>query len=446
MNTILNWRPSLAATFFVSAILLFASCSKIEDQIGSALQEDGDLLGAAVVDTFRLESYTFKADSSRTTGLSVALLGDLQTPEFGRLNSSIYTQVRLSSLLPAIADTAIVDSLVLVFKYATTSAFYGYEDEMRFKVYRLTEDISVDSLYYSNDDILYGAEDLMHDSYIPSVPNSEDSVVTMLGDTLRPQLRMRLNDAITQEVFAEARIGTYFGALTEFSAYFKGFKVVAEKVGPRGNILGFDLLSIDSKLAMYYHVESPDTVIPLRYDFLINENTARFLHFDHDYAGTQIEMALDSDPAGSQYGYVQSMAGLNLAYRFPSLRDLNLQGGIAINKAQLIIPLSYGQDTSNVSFPDRLFAVYRNDEGVITSVPDIFEGESFSDGYYDEEEGAYLINLTRFTQQVLNQVITNPELMVIPTRNSTSAGMVQVYGPENMTQQARLRITYTEYE
>ena len=442
----LNWRPSLAATFFVSVILIFASCKKAEDDIDSPLQESGDLLGASVVDTFRLESFTFKADSSRTNGLSVALLGDLLTPEFGRTSSSIYTQVRLSSLTPAIADTAMVDSLVLSFKYASTTPFYGYEDEMRIRVYRLTEDMFVDSAYYSDDVVSSEMLDLMHSSYMPSIPNAEDSVVTLLGDTLLPQMRMRLNDALAQEFLDEARAGTHFGSLTDFTDYFKGFHVVAEKVGARGNILSFDLLSIDSKLALYYHVESPDTLIPLRYDFLINENSARFLHFEQDYSGTPIETALNSTVLGASYGYVQSLAGLNISYTFPTLRNLQNQGGIAINKAQLVLPLSFNQDTANVSFPDRLFAVYLNDEGVVTSVPDIFEGDRCSDGYYDEEEGAYLINLTRFTQQVLNQVISEPTLMVLPTRNSTSPGMVQVLGPESMIQQARLRITYTQYE
>jgi len=441
---IMNWRPKKAATFFVLTLTLFFSCKKAEDEIGKSLREEGDLLGALVLDTFRIETYTFKSDSSRTNGLSASLLGDINTPEFGKVNASIYTQVRLSALTPDIDEAAMVDSLVLSFKYSSSSEsrIYGYEDEIRYRIYRLTETMSIDSIYYSNSVVASDPMDLMHSSYIPSVPNTTDSVVTMLGDTLLPQMRFRLSDALAQELLDEARIGTHFGNLNDFTDYFNVLQIVAEKIGARGNIISFDLLSIDSKMALYFHVDS----INGRYDFFINENSPRFVHFDQDYSGTPIEAALNSTEIGAQYGYVQSMAGLNLHYTFPTLRDLALLGGVAINKAVLSIPLTFGQDTASIAFPDRLFAVYRNDDGDIVSVPDIFEGDSFSDGFYDEEEGAYLINLTRFTQQVLNQVISEPEIMVLPTLNSTKAGMVQVFGPNGPMQQAKLKIIYTEFE
>lgn len=430
----------MAATFFAMGLVLFSSCEKAVDQIGLELQDEEDLLGLSIVDTFSLVTRTILADSSRTDGLSTALLGDLLSAEYGSSKASIYTQVRPSSLGPVIDASAVFDSLILSLRYANSSPIYGYQDLMDIKVYRLTEDLVLDTNYFSNRVLETEAEDLVFLGSMPILPNVVDDVI--IGtDTLAPQLRLRLSERLGTALLEEARSGTSFNSFTEFYEYFKGFYITAEKAGSRGNILRFDLLSADSRLNLYYHDDS-DTV---QYNFSINENTERFLNFSHDHTGSDAQSVLDNPEMGQADNYIQSLAGLNLEITFETVQHLLDQGNVSINKAQLILPVDLVQDTMAFGIPARMFAVYENTSGEIVSIPDIFEGEAFSDGFYDDNVNAYKLNLTRYIQQLITGVIENPTIRVLPTSNSTAPSMVKVFGPDGMMEKAKLVITYTEF-
>jgi hypothetical protein len=431
----------MAATFFVLVLGFMSSCEKSEDQIGLELQDEEDLLGISTVDTFSLVTRTILADSSRTDGLSTALLGDLVSMEYGSTKASIYTQIRPSALGPSIDASAIFDSLVLSLRYANSAALYGYQDLMNVKVYRLNEELVLDTNYFSNRVLKVESEDLVMPGSMPFLPNVEDSVV-IATDTLAPQLRLRLSDLLGETLLEEARSGTAYGSFTEFYEYFNGFYITAEKAGSRGNILRFDLLSSDSRLNMYYH-DDEDTL--LQYNFSINENTERFLNFSHDHSGSDAQAVLDNPELGQSYDYIQSLAGLNLEITFETIQNILDNGNVSINKAQLILPADLEQDTMALGIPTRMFAVYENADGDIISIPDIFEGEAFSDGFYDDNVNAYKLNLTRYIQQLITGVIENPKIRVLPTSNSTTPSMVKVFGPDGMMEGAKLVITYTEF-
>ena len=97
-------------------------------------------------------------------------------------------------------------------------------------------------------------------------------------------------------------------------------------------------------------------------------------------------------------------------------------------------------------FPERLFAVYDNEDGEPISIPDIFEGEVHSDGRYDDDAGEYRVNITRFAQQVVTGIIPEPSLRLLPVSNAITATSVRLNGVGNIVGGAKLVVTYTQYE
>jgi len=111
-----------------------------------------------------------------------------------------------------------------------------------------------------------------------------------------------------------------------------------------------------------------------------------------------------------------------------------------------VLPVVQESLNEDFPFPPRLFATYVNNVGTVASVPDIFEGDIHSDGYYDENAGEYRINITRYIQQLRTGLINDPELKILPTSNSISANFVKLVGSEGMDKRAKLVLTYTQFE
>jgi hypothetical protein len=442
-------RPLNKAAYFVylsALLILLGSCEKTEDSLGLQLQDEEDLINLIIVDDLDITTYTVLADSTRTNELSRAMIGDLQHPEFGSHQSTLFTQVRLSALGVDFADgsaaqNVTLDSLVLALEYFEENSIYGAEEPMVFSVQRLDERLDSDSLYYSNQETSVLSDELLYSTDAITPLQNEETVVG--EDTLPAQLRLRLVDALGEELLLSGlEDNSPFDDVDDFLDYFKGIKISAAKQGANGGIVFFNLLSSNSKLTLYYKNET-DT---LSFDFMINENSQRYLKFDHDYSGTSINNQISDSTLGTQELYLQAMAGLNLRVDVSSTLAISDTSEIALNKAEIVLPVVQESLNEDFPFPPRLFATYVNNVGTVASVPDIFEGDIHSDGYYDENAGEYRINITRYIQQLRTGLINDPELKILPTSNSISANFVKLVGSEGMDKRAKLVLIYTQFE
>ncbi|MFT5581395.1 MAG: hypothetical protein ACI9G9_000645, partial [Psychromonas sp.] len=136
------WRRvfQLSATFLL-AISLSVSCKKKDTSIGANAIDQNSLLNGAKVDTFSLKSFSIIEDSVRTKNPAQNTLGSYVDPVFGKVDASIYTQIRLASSNPNFGNTSqiVLDSFVLAMRY---SGFTGKNDPQTFEVYELEEEIS----------------------------------------------------------------------------------------------------------------------------------------------------------------------------------------------------------------------------------------------------------------------------------------------------------------
>ncbi len=137
---------------FIFLVLLSAviicSCSE-KNIVGIDLLPDKNGLGTTFTDTVTIISYTVREDSLRTDTLfSQHLLGSYDSPVFGKTYANIYSQVLLPSNNIDLGSSLILDSVVLTLDYA---GFYGDTAiQHKILVYQLTEDLGVNTEYYSN--------------------------------------------------------------------------------------------------------------------------------------------------------------------------------------------------------------------------------------------------------------------------------------------------------
>lgn len=440
----------MAAYFVLASLLLCcAACEKPEDDLGLALTPQEDLLGlSTIIDSVDVQAYTVLADSARTSALSRAMIGDLEHPVFGSTQSSLYTQIRLSALSVDFAgdgedSDVIIDSLVLALSFYPSDSAYGEVDAMNFSVKRIIDEahLEPDTIYYSDDQIEVG-EELLGDPSAVFLPNPADSV-DVGGERLGPQLRFILKDEFAQELLSESQLETSaFDDVSEFLDFFRGVEVSAERLMGDGSILTFDLLHPDSKMTLYYQNADEDS---LEFDFNINASAQRFLHFEHDYSASPVQTLLDDPGTQDEVLYMHASSGLNVIVDLSTVLQIADTADLAFNKVEIVIPVDESADPDSYEFPNRMFAVYQNDDGNTISIPDIFEGEIHSDGFYDEDANEYRVNVTRFAQQLATGVIDTPMIQLIPVNNSITPNFVPLKGV-GVDGGARLIITYTEYE
>jgi len=125
---------------FIGIIVLFTiigSCSSSETtnyEVGSDFLESN--ANIRVIDTFSINTGTFKVDNLITSGIGRILLGKIQDDNLGSLSSNSYFQLSTSNF--TIDDNAEYDSIGFVMNYDK----YYYGDtlvDQTYKLYRVTE-------------------------------------------------------------------------------------------------------------------------------------------------------------------------------------------------------------------------------------------------------------------------------------------------------------------
>lgn len=431
------FRNIPAALAFL-CLLTIASC-KEPDGIGLDVLPAGEQMPIDWVDNFTIEARTIVYDSVLTSRLTNYLVGDFGDPIFGRVKSDLYTQVRLGSVPFKPGAGAVVDSVILNIAYAgsygNTSKLGGV---MRFGVYKLTEDLMNldDTSYYSTvsheiDPLALAELDLRPDLL---------SKVVVGKDTLPPSLRIKLDNSFGQEILNLSE-----EILADNGEFVKNIKGIALKpinatmLDGNGSILYLNLASQTSNVELYYHNNEDTSSINLR---MTNAGSAHS-YFEHEFSTLINNAIADSTVTGATTLYVQSLAGLRIKLEIPDLHELRNLGHVAINKAELVIPLDQTVVTK-YPHPSAMFVTGINEKGGSAIVVDQFESSDYYGGVYNSETGEYVFNLARHVQSIIN----SPEkpdygLYVVNAGNSTNAKRGVFNGPQHPDKPMKLRLTYT---
>ncbi len=424
MKSILNSK--LALGFSLLAVLFF-SCQKDPTTLGLDLQPDSDKINGISLDTSTIKAYFVREDSLSTDERTYALLGSYTDPLFGRSDAAFMTQIRLSTSNVSFGTAPFADSIVL---YVNYRSYYGDTNTTQtISVYEMDKDLYIDSSYYSNlnpSQYILNNTLLATKSYNPK-PSGEP-------------LAIKLDSSLANKFFAAT--STNLSTNEEFIKFFKGLYIKTDSISSGGAIIYYDLLSINSKITMYYHANSDTT--SLKFDFPINSNCARVNLFKHNYStvvpslSTSIGDSLSSDTLL----YLQGMSGLMAKIKIPYLSTLKDSATIAIVKAELIIPVENYFDATMYKTPAKLLLVSYNSSGTYDFLLDYFVGSSYFGGSYNESDKTYRFNISRYAQQLVDQTRTDFGLALFVSDNRVSANRLIVKGPKCVNNGMRLSITY----
>lgn len=427
--------------FFVSAgLLALASCEKPENNIGLELQPGEDILGYFTSDTTSVQSSTVREDSLRTDELTSVMLGNYDDPVFGRTMCSVFTQLKLSSVNADFPSAFQIDSVVLSMVYSGTH--YGRLTPQAFQVYEMTGPMHIDSTYYTNSWFAIDeSTDLVKDGEAVHSIRPE-SFVIVDGDSLQPQLRIPLDHSFgTKILTADPSVLTDNDAFLE---YFKGIYV--RSISRDGALFNLDLVDSDSKVTIFYRDQDGDEEDTLAFALNINSDCARFTRFDHDYSGTVLSQVGTVAVDGSSESFVQAGGGVKTHIEFPNLTDYAGFGNITINKAELIIPVSTA-DAGKYTPQQLLFLLYKDEDGENQLLPDQNTNAHSIGGTYNENDGEYRFNITRYIQRVINGELPATGIYVVSNSAGVSGNRVILHGPshsEEAGQNMRLLLTFSE--
>lgn len=449
---ILPWLAG--AKFFLIAMVLLSvfvvSCDE-SSVVGLDVQPTNDLLDVTGIDTTTLITRTVKMDSLRTDETylqTYALLGTYIDPVFGKSAASIYTQLKLSTENPDFGINPKIDSVVLSLVY-DSSYCYGNIDQVaqNISVIPVLEDLKMENSYYSNNSSFIFIADLANNYQF--IPNPTKNV-TILGESLKPQLRIPLTNNIGQYILDNQ--GTEnLSSNAAFQSFFQGLNITTENTASlnngEGNIMRFTLADSQSKLTLYYH---HDTANSLQYDFGMSD-VARFSGFTHDFTAVDADLASQlgaTPPAQNDVVFIQSMAGTKVKIEMPYLMNWNKSGPITINKAELVIKINTdaNYELSTFAAPEKLMLYGIDNDGNDYVLPDVDEPRpNYFDGAYNATTQEYRINISRYIQQVLLGERKNNGLHLLALKGAINANRAVIGGGGNGSiYQMKLNITRTK--
>lgn len=444
-----SFFASLPASLLIGVLLVLAlfSCKKDPYELGIDLLPPSDTLNVLTTDTCTVFAYSVNQDSIRTDGSSYFIVGSMFDPVFGKSTAGIYTQVILGSEAPYFGDNPVLDSLVLVLVY---NGYYGDTTTMQnVKVYELSEDLIIDSAYWSNHRVATYSTLLANQSFYPRPTDS----VRVSGKNMVAHLRINLNKFTNylgnKILYAPSDV---LADNASFLNFFKGLYVETNPVNAKGSLVNFGVGAYSSRMELYFHNSSNDS---LQYDFLIDETAARYTYIDHngylDGSPDLKRQILNHDSTlGANKLFLQGLGGVKIKLRFPYMKDFGKDHLIAINDALLMFS---NMETDTTLAPPPQLSMFRQDSvGRISFLADEIEGQNYFGGTYNKSSKTYFFRITQHIQKVIQHSYKNSfDLYILvnnPIKTDIPPFRVMLNGtnpslPGALTNRFRLKLIYT---
>jgi hypothetical protein len=435
--------------FILLVISLFTiSCNKNEE-IGSNIQPSENLLGVIFQNNIPITAHTILEDSVRTDETILNMIGSNKDPIFGVTTAGMYTQFRLSSSnIDTAFKNSVCDSIILSIAY--NGGFYGdTSTNLQLNVFEISDDIYLDKNYYSNDQLGTFKNNLANITFKPKLKDS----VKVDGTMSIPQLRIKLKKSLGEK-FINASPEDMVDN-TSFLKFFKGLYITTDKVSSFGSIIYLNTTSSISKLTLYYHKNS-DT-ISRKYNFVINENCARFNTFNHynyysaiDTLKNQIKKQNPDTTLGENKLYLQAMAGTKIRLKFPKAIESTYFENtpinkVAINKAEIVIKVDLSTIENIYSPPSLLSLVVINKDDTYSFLPDVAYGEAYFGGSYNSSTHEYRFNISKYFQNTLSEGSFNDKgLFIVVSGAAVKGNRTVILGPNSTDGNMRLEIIYTK--
>lgn len=352
----------------IASALLNTGCNE-----GSIIKADvapgsNALNPTTVTDDFNIISKTTYSGrvitSDRVDGVRVIQgLGHIEDPFFGKTNAGIYFQVLPDDndfRFTAVGTSYTLDSAVLILPYTGFSwGNTGTPMNQTFTVYRVTEPMSVETDYYSNDGVIV---DRANPISVPTEINMEralkDTPFVINENAAYKHLRIPLTDAFQQNV--QNLIGTtVFNTEANFLSTFNGFYVEPDS-NKGGDLIPYFFMDGNENYARaaiaFYYREAGSSETKVKFFNYQRDKTANYNKISRNYTGTPVQNLFESytnNPTVSDDRVaVQNGPGASIDLTIQNLNKVPLS---AILKAEIVLTqISTGNAADSLVTPARL--------------------------------------------------------------------------------------------
>ena len=418
-------------------LLVATACTKKDNGLGKEIIDPNAILNGITTDTFELYTYSILEDSTETKNASNVLLGSYIDPKFGKVEASVYTELRLPGLNPNFGDASqiVVDSFVLALEYV---GYYGDLSPQTFEVYPLTDSLqNAASVKYYQFSTLSAASTNWVAAGQGTITPDPINDATVAGAKVDPQLRIHLDTNRAWDFINESTNNpATFATNAAFQDYFKGLKIAVNNPNQssgQGAILYLDVNNNPaSKMTIYFRLDG----VKKTYDFNINSNCADFTHIDHEQANTPVAAILADTTLGQKAFYAQANK-VRAMVKIPGLDQL--PDNIIIHRADLSLPVQF-QTGYRYKPGSRVTAASK------LSATDVFYTSLGIAGLYSDTKKQYDLDIRAYLQSLVNGKLENTGIVVSPLFFRNSAERIVFNGVEtNNKKKPKLVVTYTSY-
>lgn len=435
-NSTLMWRRGrfLSATFLL-VLFVIIGCKKKEHQLGQDVLNDGDLITSGTIDTFSIQTSSFRVDSVQSSDRFFGILGSCNDPEFGEVNSEIYTQFRLINASPVFDLASItMDSVVLSLKY---NGMYGSPGNQTIEIYEIggPDALQDTATYYPFTTFPETGSNLV-------VPGNEvqylDPNTLTFDDTIQvdPQLRIHLDTNFAWQLFTEAvNNPVSFESSDAFVEYFKGLKIKTVN-GPQapgeGGLFYFDLNDTDSQIRIYYKSGGENRV----YDLVKNSTSANFNHIDFNES-PNVTSVIQNPSLGQKTYYAQSYQSRGLV-KIPGLTSI--PPNAIVHTATLTLPVQY--QSGQPFEPGTELSVALFASGTDSTL--VSDGSTI--GLFNAGNKTFTINMRNYVQRIVSGELENTGFIVSPLLFSNTMDRIVFNGPDTDKKlKPTFKITFSEF-
>lgn len=414
--------------------------------LGKEALSEEDRVSTGIRDSFRVETRTVNVPEVPALNSNPGMLGKLRDPRTGMTRAAFFSQILLPGTDIDLGDPAdlVLDSAVLSLRYA---GFYGdTSTSQEFVAHQVVESMEgidpshTDSLSYSANEI--GSKEM--------VPKANESVELSDGESLPPHLRIPLKDAFGEKILDRSGDPELSDDVS-FTQFINGIRVSSTTNSLQegeGAVLFVEPVHDYSRITLYYRNTAENDTNTLNLEFGGN----RFNQAINDPSGSDMAQEFEgsfSDQRDKEY--VLGPGEVATEMRFPNLKDLVEEGDVSVNRAILKLPVVENAMSNTFPPSNRLHIFYEDQAGELQLTKDLLQdGEEAFNGFYDPQEGAYRMRITRHVQEILNGTVKTESLFVsttIPILEEGAANTVSrsvLKGPGS-SEAPTLEVIYTEY-
>lgn len=421
----------------VGIVCTGTSCKKQTYKNGNDLLASQYGINSVLVDTFTLNTYSVMEDRVRCTNNTYTMLGIYNDPVFGKVNSSIYTNLLLENPgTTNFTNSQTIDSIVLSLQY---NGYYGSPEHIFTEVYELSELMNVGDTMYQNSTVAHLSENLVDPNFTSITPKpTEKSIVGT--DTLSAQMRIRLKSSFAQHLIDGVAQGKY-ETQDAFKDFIKGLYIKVTNYNPssgKGAVYYFNMKAVNSGLTIYYKDED---AVAKSFRYLINDKGVYFNHVDVARANTKVEKLLNDQTLGQKEFYAQAY-GIRAVVEIPGIKKI--PANAIIHSATLDLPFtSYYLDKF---YPSASVTIgYYEDN-------DLSKPKTIKNGYlYNQTTKSFSIDLNNYAskllvaQDIVRGLINTQTFFIIPDNYVNSAERI-IFNGKNTDYKSKPKLTviYTQ--